>query len=273
MELGAARRMAQTLMRENGLHGWTLVLDGARTRAGVCRPATRQIGLSRVLTPLHDESEVRDTVLHEIAHALVGASHGHDAVWRAKARELGCSPQRCLPATAARVPGAWQGACPAGHTLTRHRRPSRVASCRACTPAFDPSALLTWTYRGRRVPMGSGYEAELALVTGRAARNGRTRRGGRGMDETGGFEDGELELGSAIAGMGARGSTAARVREAQQLLAQAYAVLPVGTQVTLGGRGRYAGLVGTIEKRARTRYHVRTPVGLVTAPFALVSRA
>lgn len=32
-----------------------------------------------------------DTVAHEVAHALVGPAHGHDAVWRRKAVELGGS--------------------------------------------------------------------------------------------------------------------------------------------------------------------------------------
>lgn len=40
----------------------------------------------------HDE-ELEETFLHECAHALVwleeGGNHGHDAVWKAKARELG----------------------------------------------------------------------------------------------------------------------------------------------------------------------------------------
>jgi len=32
---------------------------------------------------------VRDTLLHEIAHALVGTAHGHDEVWKAKCLEIG----------------------------------------------------------------------------------------------------------------------------------------------------------------------------------------
>ena len=46
--------------------------------------------------------------------------------------------------------------------------------------------------------------------------------------------------------------------------------LPPGTRVVLGGRGKYAGLAGCIEKRGRTRYRVRTRIGIVTAPFGLV---
>ena len=34
-----------------------------------------------------------DTILHEMAHALVGQVHGHDAVWQAQV--LGCSGRRC----------------------------------------------------------------------------------------------------------------------------------------------------------------------------------
>ena len=52
--------------------------DSAKRRAGVCRFATQTLGLSAPLTTLHSEVEVRDTILHEIAHALVGPRHGHD---------------------------------------------------------------------------------------------------------------------------------------------------------------------------------------------------
>ncbi len=41
------------------------------------------------------DEEVKDTILHEIAHALVGKAHHHDDVWRAKALEIGCSGRRC----------------------------------------------------------------------------------------------------------------------------------------------------------------------------------
>ncbi|QTE27885.1 SprT family zinc-dependent metalloprotease [Pengzhenrongella sicca] len=49
--------------------------------------------------------------------------------------------------------------------------------------------------------------------------------------------------------------------------------LSPGTTVVLGGSGRYAGLSGQVITRGRTRYHVRTALGTVTAPFALVRAA
>ncbi|WP_432511643.1 SprT-like domain-containing protein [Kineococcus sp. SYSU DK001] len=165
MELQAALAMARGLLDEHGLTGWTLVLDRARTRAGVCRADRREIGLSAPLTALHDEAEVRDTVLHEVAHALVGPRHGHDALWRATARRIGCSAERT--STAARVPGAWTGTCPAGHVVTRHRRPSRVVCCGRCGRRPDPANVVSWTFRGRPVPpeaMPPGYRRDWELL-------------------------------------------------------------------------------------------------------------
>jgi predicted SprT family Zn-dependent metalloprotease len=159
--------MARELVAEHGLDGWTVVLDRAKTRAGVCRADRREIGLSGPLTALHEEAEVRDTVLHEIAHALVGPRHGHDAVWRATARRIGCSAERT--SSAPRPPGPWTGTCPAGHTATRHRRPTRVVACARCGPGFDPANVVSWSFQGRPVPpsaLPASYQEDWAHLTG-----------------------------------------------------------------------------------------------------------
>jgi hypothetical protein len=36
-----------------------------------------------------DMNEIKNTILHEIAHALVGNEYGHNIVWQNKAKELG----------------------------------------------------------------------------------------------------------------------------------------------------------------------------------------
>ena len=169
MDLDAACRLGRELLDLHGLSGWTLVLDRAKRRAGVCRHARREIGLSAPLTALHPEAEVRDTLLHEIAHALVGPRHGHDEVWRAAAHRIGCTGQRCTDPQVPGVEGDWVGSCPAGHRVTRHRRPSRPGSCVTCFRGFSADHLLTWTYRGAPAVMTAGYRAELARVMSRSS--------------------------------------------------------------------------------------------------------
>jgi len=164
MELRGARDLGNRLLLEHGLSGWRVDFDGAKTRAGVCRYADQVIGLSAPLTRLHDAEEVRDTLLHEIAHALVGPEHGHDRVWRATALRIGCSGRRCVDAQAPRVGGAWVGVCPAGHVKERHRRPERVVSCGRCSPAFSADHVLEWTHSGRPAAMHPNYVAELTAL-------------------------------------------------------------------------------------------------------------
>jgi hypothetical protein len=165
MEVTRALATGRRLLREHGLDDWTIVADRAKTRAGVCRFGRRQIGISRPLTVLHSEEEVLDTILHEIAHALVGPQHGHDALWRAKALEIGCSGERCVSSDAPRVPGDWVGRCPSGHEKTRHRAPTRLISCGRCSRRFDPRHLFTWTYRGRAATLPPAYAAQLAALS------------------------------------------------------------------------------------------------------------
>ncbi len=243
MEIEDARRLGTALMRRHGLTGWRLVFDNAKTRAGICRSVPQEIGLSRVLTALHAEAEVRDTILHEIAHALVSPAHGHDAVWRAKALEIGCSARRCVSSTAARPVGPWVGTCPSGHRTTRHRQPTRVQSCGYCSRGFDPRSILEWTWQGRQVAMHPNYEAERRRILERNA--------------------GSPLTGSAVAARAARPGPAAISEPAE-------AVLPVGARVQIGGRGKYAGRTGRVTKIGRSRYHVQIRGALLTVPFLLV---
>ena len=94
MNLYAARDLALALMRQHGLHDWTFRFDHARRRFGSCRPRRRLITLSRPLAFLNEEAQVRDTILHEIAHALTPWD-GHGRNWKRKCIEIGAEPRRC----------------------------------------------------------------------------------------------------------------------------------------------------------------------------------
>lgn len=94
MELRAAERLARELMSQHGLAGWSFAWDRARRRFGTCSVERRRITLSAYLTHLNDEAHVRDTILHEIAHALAPGD-GHGARWKAACRRIGATPERC----------------------------------------------------------------------------------------------------------------------------------------------------------------------------------
>lgn len=81
------------------------------------------ISLSCALVSLNPEADVRDTILHEIAHALVGPGHNHDIMWRIKAAEIGARPERCYQRSAITTPPSrWLGRCPGcGVTIHRHK--------------------------------------------------------------------------------------------------------------------------------------------------------
>ncbi len=85
-------------LTEHGLTDWSFGWDKARRRLGVCRFKDKQIKLSVyfVRDNTHNLTEIFDTVLHEIAHALAWTRHGdrtHGARWKAICREIGAAPK------------------------------------------------------------------------------------------------------------------------------------------------------------------------------------
>ena len=127
--------LATKLMDAHGLVGWRIKLDHARRRAGQCDYTNKIISLSRLYVRHADIDHIRDTILHEIAHALVGPRHGHDAVWRQKAREIGCTATRCHDLSFARA--RWVMTCPNGcFSVERHRKKSGLV-CASCKSAVE----------------------------------------------------------------------------------------------------------------------------------------
>ncbi len=89
------RRLALRLMAQHGLHDWRFGYNKRKRSMGVCHYQGKLIELSVYLVDRNGEEEVRDTILHEIAHALVGPGHGHDKVCKRKCLKVGARPQRC----------------------------------------------------------------------------------------------------------------------------------------------------------------------------------
>lgn len=88
-------KLALGLMHEHGLKKWYFDFDHSTRRAGCCNYREKRISISFELARNGSDADIRDTILHEIAHALVGKKYNHDTVWKEKAREIGCSGKRC----------------------------------------------------------------------------------------------------------------------------------------------------------------------------------
>ncbi len=128
-------RLAQELMQRHGLVGWAFGWDRALRRFGCCHPAQRKITMSRVLSPKRTDVEVEQTLLHEIAHGLVGVGHGHDRVWLQKAREIGYTGGRCGTDTsgAALSTAKYVGTCKGcQRQYPRHRAAVGTHVCQTC---------------------------------------------------------------------------------------------------------------------------------------------
>lgn len=136
VEMGGGDRLsdiaarARALLKRHGLGTWTFAFDQAKRRGGACHFRRREISLAVGFAEAASDAEVEDTILHEIAHALVGRRHHHDAVWQAKARQIGSSAQRChtLEFSAHPLMARCANGC---FAVGRHRR-RRGMRCRRC---------------------------------------------------------------------------------------------------------------------------------------------
>jgi predicted SprT family Zn-dependent metalloprotease len=128
------------LLARHSLRGWTFAFDAAKRRGGACHFGKRRITMAAGFAVAADEAEIEDTLLHEIAHALVGPRHQHDAVWQAKAREIGCSARRCH-AVAFSEPSLIARCVKGCFAIGRHRS-RRNMRCRQCGGAvvYTPAA-------------------------------------------------------------------------------------------------------------------------------------
>jgi predicted SprT family Zn-dependent metalloprotease len=145
-DLASVGEWACRILDSFGLHDWSFQFTRARRTLGVCRYGPRIIGLSIHLVQRNGPEEIRETLLHEIAHALVGPGRGHGPAWREMARRIGCQSVRC--GTADMPPGRWRADCGScGRRYRRHRRPRRMAGwfCRLCG---RERGKLTWAVDG-----------------------------------------------------------------------------------------------------------------------------
>jgi predicted SprT family Zn-dependent metalloprotease len=138
------RKLACRLLVLHGLYGWSFAFNRRKLSLGFCRYGCRRIEMSIDFVERNSQEEILDTILHEIAHALVGPGHGHDVVWKRKCLEIGAKPHRCGPAEMPE--GRWKAQCRScAMRFHRYRKPKRLRGwyCVRCGPG---SGGLVWQH-------------------------------------------------------------------------------------------------------------------------------
>lgn len=136
VDFNDAAQLAHDLMRQHRLKKWSFRYNRGKRTLGLCNYTSKRIELSRYFVARNDEPAVRDTLLHEIAHALAGEKAGHGPKWRAVCKRIGAIPER-LDRTAVMPKGHWVATCPGcGVVHRRFRKPllGRTYMCKACGP-------------------------------------------------------------------------------------------------------------------------------------------
>lgn len=105
--------LAHELMELHGLlqAGWSFRLDRAKRYSGITAVELKEIRISGPMATTVEASAVRETILHEIAHALVGncEKDEHGPIWLAKALEIGSTGEAY---DLTYIPRCWTSKCP-----------------------------------------------------------------------------------------------------------------------------------------------------------------
>lgn len=138
MKLENAEKLAYKLMKEHCLIDWSFKFDNAVSRFGSCRHSKKLLTLSRNLVLLNHHHRVKNTILHEIAHALVGPGNGHNWVWCHKALEIGCDGNRCYSTekVTAVVPKLSANCSVCNRIFFKHKKSQDQRKCPDCYIKF-----------------------------------------------------------------------------------------------------------------------------------------
>lgn len=92
MDRTTASKLTRVELDKHGLQSWgiRLTTDINQPFLGLCSYKDKVIILNAHHIDIHPDDEIKDTILHEVAHALT-IGHGHDKIWADKAREIGCT--------------------------------------------------------------------------------------------------------------------------------------------------------------------------------------
>ena len=137
--------LALQLMSEHNLNwpAWGFRMSRSKNAIGFCQYNHFNGGMitfSKNFLHLADH-EIRDTILHEIAHAIAGHKASHGPEWKAVCRRIGAKPDANADLKSEdKVAFKWTGICPNGHASQRHaltEKGKRMACGKCCRELND----------------------------------------------------------------------------------------------------------------------------------------
>ena len=140
--------LAESMMLEHiEDRSWTFGFDNGRRRAGLCSYTDKKITVSKYLSLVHTIDDVKQTIIHEIAHALSGPKEGHGKKWLATAKKLGYRNETYTGEEIAKKYAPYHGICPNGHQHYRYQKPKLLYSCHICAKGFNRQYMIDWFAR------------------------------------------------------------------------------------------------------------------------------
>lgn len=144
-----AEEYAKHLLRSTGLaaKGWTFAWNNHKRSFGLCSYSKKTIYLSRFNFPHVPAKHTRDTIIHEVAHAIAGPRAKHGPEWKAVMRAFGIrNPKACSKGNkvldeAHKRAASWKVYCQTCNwEQPRHRRPkaSYFVGNRICAGCRNP---------------------------------------------------------------------------------------------------------------------------------------
>jgi predicted SprT family Zn-dependent metalloprotease len=135
MNIKDAELLANNLLKEHGLHEWVFRFNNAKRYFGVCKFRTKVIEISKPLTKVNDIARIRNTLLHEIAHAKLPPWVGHGRDWKLVAESIGCDAEPVIISSEVNLAKPkWTSNCACGKVYRRYRltRSARNGRCSSC---------------------------------------------------------------------------------------------------------------------------------------------
>lgn len=150
----------KTLLQQKNLVGWTAEMSRGRRTIGLCSYTDKTIYLSKHHIENDSYDDVRDTVIHEVAHAL-NPLDGHGIKWRKAAMAMGGTGDQ-YHSHGNSYPSKWSTRCINGHEPKIFRwNKDTIYNCKCGSPLYikrsdgtqetlSPSYVQRFNYLARR---------------------------------------------------------------------------------------------------------------------------